>query len=405
MAPFYYLSHSFGYTKNNNIQVLLKLSYKNKYCGINVCFQVYLLAPYYCKRFHLYSFRTWVICVEGAMLATLKSDIRGSIGLFSVVVIANILIWDWALIAFAQSSALFAMASMSWMLGIRHALSPIHVAVIQNSTRKLMQNRAYIPVNVGTYFSLGHATMIILITIIVSALIHQYPAITQTMLHLGHNAGHFICGSFLLTIATLNGIALRKLWKNYRHAKKNTPMGKTACTPLAKVYTFLDKRLKSSKQMYFIGFIFGLCAMTTTELSVMSIAMSYVKTGISITTMIIFSALFTLGMLLVDSINNIAVGHAYRWTLDNPFLKLYYNTALTVASIIMAIYVGTLCLIYAITQYWPLNPSLSADFTYIAQVTQHIGLMMIVTLLIFWIVAFCHYRWRGYYHRAVYHPQ
>ncbi|MFC3024652.1 HoxN/HupN/NixA family nickel/cobalt transporter [Vibrio zhugei] len=339
------------------------------------------------------------------MLATLKSDIRGSIGLFSVVVIANILIWDWALIAFAQSSALFAMASMSWMLGIRHALSPIHVAVIQNSTRKLMQNRAYIPVNVGTYFSLGHATMIILITIIVSALIHQYPAITQTMLHLGHNAGHFICGSFLLTIATLNGIALRKLWKNYRHAKKNTPMGKTACTPLAKVYTFLDKRLKSSKQMYFIGFIFGLCAMTTTELSVMSIAMSYVKTGISITTMIIFSALFTLGMLLVDSINNIAVGHAYRWTLDNPFLKLYYNTALTVASIIMAIYVGTLCLIYAITQYWPLNPSLSADFTYIAQVTQHIGLMMIVTLLIFWIVAFCHYRWRGYYHRAVYHPQ
>lgn len=338
------------------------------------------------------------------MLATFKSDIRGSIGLFSIVVIANILIWDWALIEFTQSSTLFAMASVSWMLGIRHALTPIHVAVIHNSTRKLMHNRAHVPVNVGTYFSLGHSTMIIIITIVVNALLNHHPATTQSIMRFCHNAGHFICGSFLLTIAIMNGIALRKLWRNYQSEKLNRAKPTSVKTPLLKFYSFLDNRLKTSKQMYLMGFIFGLCAMTTAELSVMSIAISYAHTGISITTMVIFSPLFTLGMLLVDSINNIAIGHAYRWTLDNPFLKIYYNTLLTGASMIMAIYVGSLCLIYAITQYWPLSSTLNADFNYITQITKHMGLLMIATLLLFWLLAFCHYRWRGY-HKPIYTPQ
>ncbi|SJL83047.1 HoxN/HupN/NixA family nickel/cobalt transporter [Vibrio palustris] len=338
------------------------------------------------------------------MLATLKSDIRGSIGLFSVIVIANILVWDWALISFGQSPTLFAMASMSWMLGLRHALSPIHIAVIDNATRKLMQNRTSIPVNVGTYFSLGHSTMIIAMTISVSLLLRQYPAITQTALHLGHCFGHLICGIFLLVVASLNGIALKKTWVQYQAVKYGITAPSRRNTPLLAFYAFFDRHLKTSKQMYLLGFLFGMCAMTTSELSVMSIATTTANTGISWSSMVLLSVLFTMGMLLVDSINNIVIGNAYRWTLDNPFLKLYYNTALTGASMLMAVYVGLLCITHVVTQYWPLSQPLAADLAHINHVTQHFGFLMIVIILVFWAMAFCHYRWRGY-HLAAHTPQ
>ena len=52
---------------------------------------------------------------------------------------ANLAAWLWALLAFRHQPALIGTALLAYSLGARHAVDADHIAVIDNVTRKLMQ--------------------------------------------------------------------------------------------------------------------------------------------------------------------------------------------------------------------------------------------------------------------------
>ena len=57
---------------------------------------------------------------------------------------------------------------LAYTLGLRHAFDADHISAIDNTTRKLMNERREIkgakqPLSVGYYFSLGHSTIVIAI--------------------------------------------------------------------------------------------------------------------------------------------------------------------------------------------------------------------------------------------------
>src|ERR1700761_1324831 len=59
-------------------------------------------------------------------------------------------------------------SALAYTLGLRHAFDADHISAIDNTTRKLMNERMEVegskrPLSVGYYFSLGHSTIVIAI--------------------------------------------------------------------------------------------------------------------------------------------------------------------------------------------------------------------------------------------------
>jgi HoxN/HupN/NixA family high-affinity nickel-transporter len=56
----------------------------------------------------------------------------------------------------------------------------------------------------------------------------------------------------------------------------------------------------------------------------------------------VFPALFTAGMTLVDTTDSILMLGAYSWAFLKPIRKLYYNLTITGVSVVVAVIVGGL---------------------------------------------------------------
>src|ERR1700722_9709568 len=93
---------------------------------------------------------------------------RGKIaGLYGFLFAVNIGAWLWAVAAFHGNAFLLGTAFLAYSFGLRHAFDADHIAAIDNITRKLMQEgrRA---LAVGFVFSLGHATVVVALVLIIA---------------------------------------------------------------------------------------------------------------------------------------------------------------------------------------------------------------------------------------------
>ena len=98
-------------------------------------------------------------------LSSIFSDSSGNIrykvvGVYALLIAANVAAWFWALIAFHAYPVLLGTAFLAYSFGLRHAFDADHIAAIDNVTRKLMQEGKR-PIAVGLFFSLGHSTIVV----------------------------------------------------------------------------------------------------------------------------------------------------------------------------------------------------------------------------------------------------
>src|SRR5690348_2492920 len=91
-----------------------------------------------------------------------------AIGIYSLLVGANVAAWTWALIAFGGSPTLLGSAFLAYILGLRHAVDADHIAAIDNVVRKLM-HAGKRPIGTGFFFSLGHSTVVVLAVVAIAA--------------------------------------------------------------------------------------------------------------------------------------------------------------------------------------------------------------------------------------------
>jgi len=94
--------------------------------------------------------------------------------------------------------------------------------------------------------------------------------------------------------------------------------------------------------MYPLGFLFGLGFDTATEIGLLGISAAEAARGLSIWSILVFPALFTAGMSLVDTSDGVLMVGAYGWAFVNPLRKLYYNLTITLVSVIIAVAVGAI---------------------------------------------------------------
>src|SRR5947199_8147424 len=67
----------------------------------------------------------------------------------------------------AGASAFAGAGTLAYALGVRHAFDADHIAAIDDTTRLMLQ-RGRRPVGVGFFFSLGHSTIVLVLSFVVA---------------------------------------------------------------------------------------------------------------------------------------------------------------------------------------------------------------------------------------------
>jgi high-affinity nickel-transport protein len=92
--------------------------------------------------------------------------------------------------------------------------------------------------------------------------------------------------------------------------------------------------------MYPLGLLFGLGFDTATEVGLLGISAAEASKGLPIWSIMVFPALFTAAMSLVDTTDGVLMLGAYGWAFRRPVRKLYYNLTITSVSVLVAVLVG-----------------------------------------------------------------
>jgi len=323
-------------------------------------------------------------------------------GLFIGLIAANILVWIWALIALRDNPLLLGTAFLAYTFGLRHAVDADHIAAIDNATRKLMQEGQR-PIALGLFFSLGHSTIVILMSAAVGltagSLVESFPEMKQ----IGGVISTLASASFLFFLAFFNILIFRSVYRTFKLVKAGKPMAAHELDMLAngtgvltRLFRSLFQMVSKSWHLFPIGFLFGLGFDTASEVALFGISATQATNGMSFGTILVFPALFTVGMSLVDTTDGILMIGAYGWAYERPIRKLFYNMTITGVSIVVALLIGGVETLGLIGNkmgleggFWDLIGMLNDNFGIL-------GYVIIAVFIASWLISMMIYRLKGY---------
>jgi high-affinity nickel-transport protein len=266
------------------------------------------------------------------------------VGLFA----ANLGAVAWALHLADRRPLLLGAAVLAFGLGLRHALDADHIAAIDNVTRRLMHEGKR-PVGVGLFFSLGHASVVVLATIGAGLAAGAFRAQVFEMQRVGSVVGTLVSSLFLLIVAAMNVAVFAPIWRALKRAREGGSADPDAAPmisgPLSSLMRPLLGRLSHSWMMFPLGFLFGLGFDTATEIGLLSLSAVESAKGLPLTSILVFPALFTAAMALVDATDSLMMLGVYGWATRRPARTLYYNLAVTAASVVIAVTIGAVQLV------------------------------------------------------------
>jgi nickel/cobalt transporter (NiCoT) family protein len=278
-----------------------------------------------------------------------RENIRGKvIAVYILLFILNAAAWLWAIVAFHDYPLLLGTAALAYSFGLRHAFDADHIAAIDNVTRKLIQEGRR-PVGVGLFFSLGHSTIVVALTIAIAATATALQNRFEAFRSFGGVVGTLASAVFLFAIAIANFIVLAAVWRTFqtvkgggRFVEEDLDLMLANRGLLGRLFRRFFRLIERSWQMYPLGVLFGLGFDTATEVGLIGISATQASQGLPIWSILVFPALFTAGMTLIDTTDSILMLGAYGWAFVKPIRKLYYNLTITAVSVIVAVIVGGL---------------------------------------------------------------
>ncbi len=332
-----------------------------------------------------------------------STGLRRRIGvLYAVLIGCNTAAWLWAIVAFHHYPLLLGTAFLAYSFGLRHAVDADHIAAIDNVTRKLMQQGRR-PTTVGLMFSLGHSTIVVIGSIAIAGAALGLQHHLAFLEGIGGVLGTLISAAFLIAIAAANFVILRSVYDTFRRVRRGEPYVDEDLDLLLSGRGFLARFfrpifgfIRESWHMYPLGLLFGLGFDTATEIGLLAIAAGEASHGLPLRSVLIFPVLFTAGMSLIDSTDNILMLGAYGWAYVKPIRKLYYNLTITAVSVVVATGVGGVEVLGLIVGRLHLRGGL---WNLIDALNTHFGALGYAIIALFalsWIVSIAVYKLRRF---------
>jgi high-affinity nickel-transport protein len=309
------------------------------------------------------------------MSDTSKGVVRTrAVAIYAILLAGNALAWLCAWFCFSTEPTLMGAAILAYVLGLRHAVDADHIAAIDNVVRKLVQDGQK-PVSTGFFFSLGHSTVVVLAVLAVATTATALHDRFEAFMSVGGVIGKAVSAALLLIVGLANLIVLRQIWQASNCTRVEpyaTHRADIASSGgfLVRLYAPVFRAISKSWHMYPLGFLFGLSFDTSSEVALLGISASQSGHGLSTWSILVFPALFAAGMTLLDTTDGLLMVRAYGWALINPKRKLWYNFAMTFASIAVAVFIGSIQIVGVLVDnagltgtLWLTIADLGNDFT------------------------------------------
>ena len=335
-------------------------------------------------------------------LLTTPGDVRTRIvRVYAGLIAFNVVAWGLALAVSARYPILLPTAFLAYTFGLRHAVDADHIAAIDNTTRKLMQDGQR-PVGVGLFFSLGHSTIVVGLSLLIAVsagFVSDIPSFRE----IGSLIGTSVSAAFLLVIGAINLAVFVGLYRLFRRVSAGGTYDEETLEDflnnrglLARIFRPMLRMIRRSWHMYPLGVLFGLGFDTASEVALLGLAATSGANHVPVAFILVLPALFAAGMSLVDTTDGILMLGAYGWAYVKPIRKLYYNLNITLVSVLIAFGVGGLEVLGIIASQFGLRGGIwrafdSLDFG-------AIGIGIIGIFVVSWAASTLIYRWKGYDH-------
>jgi high-affinity nickel-transport protein len=294
---------------------------------------------------------------------------------------------------------------LAYTLGLRHAFDADHIAAVDNTTRKLMQDNTVNgtdrkPLSVGFWFSLGHSTIVFalafLLSVGVKALAGQVENDGSELHSVTGVIGASVSGLFLWILGILNLVVLIgvvKVFREMRHGRYDEQQLEDQLNKRGFMNRFLGGLTKSVRKpwnIYPIGVLFGLGFDTATEVGLLVLAGGAAAFNLPFYSILVLPILFAAGMCLMDTADGVFMNAAYGWAFAKPVRKVFYNITITSISVAVALIIGTIELIGVLADQANIT---SGPLAAIAAIPlDYAGYAIVILFFLAWLIAIAVWR-------------
>jgi nickel/cobalt transporter (NiCoT) family protein len=287
----------------------------------------------------------------------------------------------------------------AYMLGVRHAFDADHIASIDNTTRKLV-GEGRPSVSAGFWFSLGHSSVVFAASLLLVAGVRSVAGVvqdenSQVAQTLGL-IGTLVAGTFLVIIGLMNlgaAVGIAQIFRRMRtgefdEAELERHLHRRGF--LTRVLGRVVRRVSKPWHLYPVGLLMGLGFDTATQVALLVLAAGSAAFVLPWYAILVLPVLFAAGMSLFDTADGILMSRAYGWAFLKPIRKVFYNLAVTLLSVTVALVIGLLVLIGLVVERFDLE---SGPLLWIASLDLgHVGFAIVGLFVLTWALALAVWR-------------
>jgi high-affinity nickel-transport protein len=282
----------------------------------------------------------------------------------------------------------------AYMLGVRHAFDADHIASIDNTTRKLVgEGRS--SVSAGFWFSLGHSSVVFAASLLLVAGVRSVADVVQggdsQLADTLTLVGTLVAGSFLLVIGLMNlsaAVGIARVFRRmrageYDEAELERHLHNRGF--LARLLGRVTRRVSRPWHLYPVGLLMGLGFDTATQVALLVLAAGSAAFVLPWYAILVLPVLFAAGMSLFDTADGVLMSRAYGWAFLKPVRKVFYNLAVTLLSVTVALVIGLLVLVGLVVDRLGVE---SGPLAWIASLDLgYVGFGIVGLFALTWIVA------------------
>jgi high-affinity nickel-transport protein len=337
-----------------------------------------------------------------------RSELAKLAGMYGFIAVLHAVGWGFFLYYQHTFGALYAGAGgLAYSFGLRHAFDADHISAVDDTTRYLMQ-RGKKPLGVGFFFSLGHSTIVVALSLVVAGAAESVQRHIPGLQKAGGTIGATVSGTFLIGIAVLDFIILLGIldvWKKTKSGEYEQQELDDLMMQRGFINRIMGSRwrrfISDSWQMYPVGLLFGLGFDTASEVGLLALA-GAAATGhtggagarhLPFMAILALPLLFTAGMSMMDTTDGVVMAKAYGWAFKNPLRKVWYNLSTVTLGIFVAAGVGLVEYLQVLANHAGLSGGFwdwlrRLDF-------EILGYFIIGAFVFLWIASVLYYRFAG----------